>query len=516
MPYYLHRADITPEALAVSLETESAVVWPPEYSGSRGCDCTGCVHDAWCDYWREHPETPYGVKPNLPPASAPLHLASFLTPSEAHTAKKELQSADALLVSFIPTLEERKNWRERERRKVSSYRYSGNSVVPWRYEDWYNDTLHEMHNAYLSIEKPGLVAYTPSEEWGVADRQLRVRPGKYLEQFAPHLTSTERDAFCAQVKAIDDRNVVQFATTPDDIVRVYLNGPDSCMSHRVGDYSTGGLHPVSVYGDSDLQLAYLPNDDGRTFRARALVWPEKKIHSRVYGDETIKYLLTQMGYKNGSLAGAHVRKVRVDSDVFLMPYVDGIETANIVGNRFQFCDDESGGYKCQDTNGTTEPNYEPEPDEVYYCSNGECGNERNEDHTYCSSCEDERYHCDYCGEDYFDGRSYSVDNYGTMCRACYRAHAHQCEDCADTFCHEAYTRTERREREDADIEETYCLSCGREELARRREEHEENERKRREMEALYHALAHALNTNGLTRRALACRIVFTIGIEVAE
>lgn len=514
MPYYLHRADVTIEALAASLETASAVVWPPMYSGSRGCDCTGCVQDAWCDYWREHPEVPHGVKPNLPSASAPLYLAAFPTPGEAHTAKKELQSDTALLVTFIPTKEERENWRERERRKVYGNR-NGTQAPPWDGEDWYWDKLRDLHHAYLSIEKPGLIAYTPSEEWGVADRQLRVRPGKYLEQFAPHLTSTERDAFCAQVKAIDDRNVVKFASTPDEIVRVYRNGPSSCMSHDVSSYSTNGLHPVSVYGDSDLQLAYLANEDGTTFRARALVWPDKKIHSRVYGDETIKYLLTQMGYKNGSLAGAHVRKIRVDDDVFLMPYVDGIETADIVADRFRFCDDDSGEYKCQDTNGTTEPNYEPEP-EVYYCNNGNCGNERDENETYCTSCNDERYTCTYCDDEFFTESPDEIDNYGVMCRSCYREHTHRCEKCRDRFCHEAYPRTERREREDADIEDTYCLSCGREELARRREEQERLDRMTEEREERVTALMHALNTNGLTRRALACRIVFTIGIEVTR
>lgn len=511
MPYYLHLASVSAEALAASF---AASAFPPGWAdhGPDACDCETCKDRAWETYWLR-PDVPWGFRP----VAVDLAIASFTTPAEAHAAKKTYSADEPLAVTFIATEDERVNWRRREDRKVTAG--IGCQHTPWRYEDWYSDTLHALHHAYLSVEKPGLVAYTPSEEWGVADRQLRVRPGRYLEQFAPHLTTVERDAFCAKVKAIDDTNVVQFATTAEEIVRVYRNGPNSCMSHQTSAYATDGTHPVAVYGNSDLQLAYLAGangNNGRNIRARALVWPDKKIHSRIYGDTALRYLLEALGYKKDSLAGAKVRAIRLTHDVYVMPYVDGIATANHIGQYFVLCDSEreEGEYLTQETNGTTDGNHDSEEPQ-YTCRN--CENDVDDEGDLCQSCEDERHTCTYCDDEFFEDSPNEIEDYGVMCRSCYRRHTRQCDECRDRFCEEAYSHADKREREDEELTD-YCLSCGADVLETRNEEREaarEAERLHAEWQTLMRELQTALNMNGLNTRARSCAVVIAIGIEVA-
>lgn len=218
------------------------------------------------------------------------------------------------------------DWDIREQARLADGTYQ---PVPWA-KDLPPIDGHYVH---LSTKDPNQVAFTPSPDKGARDLQTSMRPGRYLTRFYDDLTNEQIRDFAAQIEKAAE---LKFATTADDIEDIYLRGPNSCMSKDPCDYESP-CHPVSVYGDSDLQLAYINGSNGDPV-ARCLVWPEPKIHGRAYGDTgLIIRLLERAGYKAGSFSGARIRRISAgrvrNIDRVVMPYIDNVGS-------FGLCDDE--------------------------------------------------------------------------------------------------------------------------------------------------------------------------------
>lgn len=201
------------------------------------------------------------------------------------------------------------DWKERERARFESGEYE---AVPWAAEEWWKGSaLEKEHFLHLSRNTPGRVAGTFSDLHGAMDRQTMMNPGKYLWKYNHLLGLYEADiakwaAVCFM--AGEDLNV-EFATTGEDIERVYLYGPHSCMAHRRGDYLSYS-HPVSVYGAGDLAVAYVRRGEGQSISARTVCWPEKKVFSTIYGDggaysEVLENYLISLGYTHGDAEDFH-------------------------------------------------------------------------------------------------------------------------------------------------------------------------------------------------------------------
>jgi hypothetical protein len=81
-------------------------------------------------------------------------------------------------------------WRERERKKFADGTYAR---VPWHGERWFVGSMADLnHFVHVSEDDPSKVAYTPDDRFGSEDRQLRMKPGKYLRKhFAEVLTDKE-------------------------------------------------------------------------------------------------------------------------------------------------------------------------------------------------------------------------------------------------------------------------------------------------------------------------------------
>ena len=87
----------------------------------------------------------------------------------------------------------------------------------------------------------------------------------------------------------EEYTTLLFAETADEIEHVYKTGPYSCMSGREA-------YQNRAYAGPDLAVAYLKVDG--VIIARTLVWPAKKVHSRLYGDAThLDVALKKAGYK---------------------------------------------------------------------------------------------------------------------------------------------------------------------------------------------------------------------------
>lgn len=329
---------------------------------------------------------------------------------------------------------ERNNvWRARESQRMTDGTYT---PLPWADEAWFkakHDSLN--HYAHVSMEDPGKLAFTPSNDHGTADRQQRMSPGRYLQQYfraeLDALPPVETGAVNVHGEkvTIDALNYLartfvntygtpdrlMFAETADEMERVYTSGPDSCMSKDVRFYDSDE-HPVRVYAAGDLKLAYIM-DASDSITARALVWPEKRACGRIYGDEVaLRGLLQEQGYEHfdwNSLNGARLLKIE-QGHGYIMPFIDGDNTYghHADGKHLKI----GGSYEAGFTTGL---DHSPED-----CSCDHCGDYMDPDYSYsvrvarydtetwCEGCyEASTFNCEYSGDVFSENvRSYELAN----------------------------------------------------------------------------------------------------------
>jgi hypothetical protein len=401
-------------------------------------------------------------------------------------AKTDGSGVDWAPVVFMPTYQEAEDWRERESGRLAGelppeYDKDGKVIhyapVPWRRDYWYCSenrdsdenslTWAGTHYAHMSRVMPGQVAFTPTEEYGVTNRKIRMTVARYLDKFArdhsghPVLTKTDIARYVAIVKAHADQSL-KIARAGAEIVKVYLTGPPSCMSHPVDDYdNTNGIHPVFAYGESDLGVAYL-GDPNSGVSARSVVWPNKKIYVRIYGDDTLKLILEDQGYKNGSLTGATFPAIRLTGGRYLCPYVDSPRrddsvTADLItkanGDCYFKLRGVGGEYDVKVTEGVATV-----AEDLYTCSN--CGEEisareSDDQNGLCQGCYHDQWTCARCGDASFDiDDAYSSDDGDSYCESCWNALFARCTKCNDAY-EKSEDRISKRDRGMSD----YCADC---------------------------------------------------------
>jgi hypothetical protein len=303
------------------------------------------------------------------------------------------------------------------------------------------------HFAHVSVDDPTQISYTQSAEKGARDIQTRTRPGKYLAKFySESLSAPEIADMAAEFGAAHAPVSFQLASTPDEIIAVYANGPHSCMK---------GESPVGVYGAGDLAIAYL-GDMHAEVTARVLCWPAKLIFGRTYGDEIrLASALEAKGYRHvtGGSAwyGARLVRNEIGADRFECPYIDGGLSVADTGEYLKF---SPHGWP-----GGTQAGYVGEPEMV--CDS--CNAELSEDDArhsenggpYCDDCYNERFsYCESGDHEVGADDMVSVDA-GTRqeaykCEDCAKYDGAQCEDCNSWVSADNARRI---------CEETYCESC---------------------------------------------------------
>jgi hypothetical protein len=214
------------------------------------------------------------------------------------------------------------------------------------------------HFAHVSVEKKSMVAFTPSDEYGAANRKLRLSPGTYLQRFySGVLTQNQITSMAREFGSKFDKIDVQFARTRAEIRHVYENGPHSCMSSPAANYSCQPIHPSEAYAGGDLAIAYIRRQDGErvdcgacngdedaecicdtTISARCLCWPDQKVFGATYGDSwRLEQALERDGWKGtNAFVGARLAAIECtnwtreqirsnwgyDGKVYALPYFD--------------------------------------------------------------------------------------------------------------------------------------------------------------------------------------------------
>jgi hypothetical protein len=318
------------------------------------------------------------------------------------------------------------DWKERER-----LRHAGRTMPVWTYEPWWMDRSETLcdHFVHVAAGDHALLAYTQDADKGERDIQTPIKPGRYLSRYFGDVLTAKQIAFFASWQVTGKRETtftseadypLAFADEADDIVRVYQNGPNSCMGPRHFDDKH---HPCRVYAAGDLAIAYLTRTADNKIVARALVWPKRKAMGRVYPspdnwsqDGFATYQdsldcqaalfnrLRDLGYRNGDegrdFNGAKLEKIDHHRHGHVMPYLD---------NGYQVDDGEEcwimrprgrGDYDCENTDGTLNAEEEEEDDRPE-CDN--CGDRMDDDdqngvYTRCNGDGGyrQRTWCDHC------------------------------------------------------------------------------------------------------------------------
>jgi hypothetical protein len=245
------------------------------------------------------------------------------------------------------------DWKRREQRWFDEGHYD---APVWSREPWWlnNRTIHGEHYVHVSLDDPAMLAFTENADKGQRDIQTRLKPGKYLKRFFGDILSDAQVTFYAEWQAKGERPAANddllFASTQDEIVEVYQDGPSSCMRD---------MDCVRVYAAGDLAVAYLSNELNGVY-ARALCWPERKVYGRVYPDdgngEALIASLRSKGYvslreKPDGFDGARLLALEGDEgeECYVMPYLDNSMMVTLNGNHFTM--HRQGDFDAQNTHG---------------------------------------------------------------------------------------------------------------------------------------------------------------------
>lgn len=264
---------------------------------------------------------------------------------------KELADAGApwkFMVKTHTVMSPNHKWREWMQERFATGEYGD---VPWKDEPWYIKD----HFAHLGIADPFKIAFVESAVAGAEDRMTVLNPGRYLERFySDHLSAQDIAMWAARA---DSECELAFAMSPDEIEEIYTSGGiDSCMKYKAdSDHFPLGVQPTRIYGAGDLALAHLRRR-GKLI-ARALVWPDRKVVGRVYGDsERMVNALVAEGYakptqRSNTFDGAKMLRIEIGGEI-VMPYLDWSMTADDAGDHLVIRDAGMGKYRGQTTNGT--------------------------------------------------------------------------------------------------------------------------------------------------------------------
>lgn len=197
--------------------------------------------------------------------------------------------------------------------------------------------LREIPHLATKGSNKGKIAYTESTRKGVEDIQSVMKPGKYLRRVLKDTVSDQelKDMVAELYSAADFE--IKTTAEADKIAEVYMDGPNSCMSHGRDKFQntidTDGdwRHPTEAYAhpDSAIELAWV-EVQGRP-AARVLINTQEKLHSTRYTSDWCRgakgaldeWLIEQgFRYSPEALDGQPMAIIPLQNGGVLCPYID--------------------------------------------------------------------------------------------------------------------------------------------------------------------------------------------------
>jgi hypothetical protein len=216
-----------------------------------------------------------------------------------------------------------------------------------------NELLQGRRYWFPIVKEDGVIELVPDWKYGEDNLSVSMSPGKFLQKYYPSLSAKEVEEWISLCR--NSSVTLEILSEPSAIAEAYINGPRSCMSHSAASYDLP-IHPSEAYGaPGDLQLAILKHRG--LVKGRALVWPERKYHGRVYGMVTeLTQMLNDEGYTRHHFNGARIRKIKYKdyNHVFVLPWIDDSNLSQHLlkhhGDNF-FVLHDKGGMNATSTRG---------------------------------------------------------------------------------------------------------------------------------------------------------------------
>lgn len=251
------------------------------------------------------------------------------------------------------------------------------------------------HFAHQGLSDPEMVAFTPNHAYGLADRQVTMKLGKYLKKFYGDMLDDDQ---IRELANLGKGQEVLWAHGGDEIEEVYNNGPSSCMVGK----DWGHAHPARAYGyqyeDGSFEFGLAHLKCGDKITARCLVSLKHKVWTRFYGDDgpVLGSKLEELGFEKVAGMGDYglrLADLGGRGSYIIMPYLDGDDQYfNRQGDHYVW--KEYGGEYCADcADGLVRAEDMRECDhcEREYAEDSEAWN-----HTYHSTIV-----CDHCCDQHF-------------------------------------------------------------------------------------------------------------------
>jgi hypothetical protein len=219
------------------------------------------------------------------------------------------------------------NWIEDEQKK-----YKKNSI-PWAKDPIWQEIVkssHLEHHFPIWNKENNIISYFETLADGLYQRRRLLNVMKYLRKFVPSEYNEKLSEWAKQLFSLPENVEFGIVNTRAQIREIYENGPESCMKGKPTRWykSKKAPHPAEVYASKDLGVAYIKRSGKYT--ARSVVWPDKSIYVRLYGDDSnlLKQALECNGYAQGNLEGANLLYIPADKIIkqpctAIIPYIDG-------------------------------------------------------------------------------------------------------------------------------------------------------------------------------------------------
>lgn len=218
---------------------------------------------------------------------------------------------------------------------------------------------------HVSTQDKHYVAFYPDHRHILRDVPLKIKPGRYLKRYFPHMSDDEIRVAAAM---IGGDNYLTYHSDFHDMLAAYRELHEagivaSCMS---SDEWSESDHPLMVYHNSDVELAVLRNPAGKAL-SRALYNKVTREFPMVYGNwEKMQVAMGAAGFKHGSLDGARINYIEHPyyRGCLVMPYIDGHRSLDRSVNLSTNIDvdyhnqlvtiNHNGAINCSETSGRVE------------------------------------------------------------------------------------------------------------------------------------------------------------------